>query len=194
MHAEFGQRRQAPCPSGFAGPWHAPPPGSFARKRSARGITMEPDGALPSWNGAYSYGEPSGVPRRLSSNLAAPVAQLDRAPDYESGGRRFESFRARHQISRQLQPLLVTPPNRTKLERKRVWSQFGPNTTHLPARLSTAAEMMPIASAVAVSAFLVRVAQLRNSVAGSCPARSATTCVPRSSSSVGPGVVTAGRA
>ncbi len=25
----------------------------------------------------------------------APVAQLDRAPDYESGGRRFESFRAR---------------------------------------------------------------------------------------------------
>src|SRR5690242_12427335 len=26
----------------------------------------------------------------------APVAQLDRAPDYESGGQRFESFRARH--------------------------------------------------------------------------------------------------
>ena len=26
----------------------------------------------------------------------APVAQLDRAPDYESGGWRFESFRARH--------------------------------------------------------------------------------------------------
>jgi hypothetical protein len=57
---------------------------------------MEPDGALPSWNGAYSYGEPSGVPRRLSSILAAPVAQLDRAPDYESGGQEFESLRARH--------------------------------------------------------------------------------------------------
>ena len=28
--------------------------------------------------------------------FAAPVAQLDRAPDYESGGRRFESFRVRH--------------------------------------------------------------------------------------------------
>jgi hypothetical protein len=28
--------------------------------------------------------------------LAAPVAQLDRAPDYESGGWKFESFRARH--------------------------------------------------------------------------------------------------
>jgi hypothetical protein len=26
----------------------------------------------------------------------APVVQLDRIPDYESGGRRFESFRVRH--------------------------------------------------------------------------------------------------
>jgi hypothetical protein len=26
----------------------------------------------------------------------APVAQLDRVPGYEPGGRRFESFRARH--------------------------------------------------------------------------------------------------
>ncbi len=30
----------------------------------------------------------------------APVAQLDRVPDYESGGRTFESYRAR-QISRE---------------------------------------------------------------------------------------------
>jgi hypothetical protein len=30
----------------------------------------------------------------------APVAQLDRAPDYESGGQEFESLRARH-FSRQ---------------------------------------------------------------------------------------------
>jgi hypothetical protein len=39
----------------------------------------------------------SPLPRR-SSRVAtrAPVAQLDRAPDYESGGQRFESFRARH--------------------------------------------------------------------------------------------------
>ena len=28
----------------------------------------------------------------------APVAQLDRAPDYESGGQRFESFRLRHSL------------------------------------------------------------------------------------------------
>ncbi len=28
--------------------------------------------------------------------LIAPVAQLDRVPGYEPGGRRFESFRARH--------------------------------------------------------------------------------------------------
>ena len=35
--------------------------------------------------------------RRLAAVAArAPVAQLDRAPDYESGGQRFESFRARH--------------------------------------------------------------------------------------------------
>src|SRR3954449_2362534 len=31
-----------------------------------------------------------------STCRSAPVAQLDRAPDYESGGQRFESFRARH--------------------------------------------------------------------------------------------------
>ncbi len=28
--------------------------------------------------------------------VLAPVAQLDRAPDYESGGRRFESCRVYH--------------------------------------------------------------------------------------------------
>ena len=39
-----------------------------------------------------------GVPRvriPLSPPVFAPIAQLDRAPDYESGGRRFESFWAR---------------------------------------------------------------------------------------------------
>ncbi len=33
---------------------------------------------------------------RASSNLHAPVAQLDRVPGYEPGGRPFESVRARH--------------------------------------------------------------------------------------------------
>ena len=33
----------------------------------------------------------------------APVAQLDRASDYESEGRTFESFRARHYSKTQLQ-------------------------------------------------------------------------------------------
>ncbi len=28
--------------------------------------------------------------------MYAPVAQLDRAPDYESGGQEFESLRVRH--------------------------------------------------------------------------------------------------
>src|SRR6185295_12064383 len=49
---------------------------------------------------------PRGVAPRGSSPYVAPlpfsryapVAQLDRAPDYESGGRRFESFRARHYL------------------------------------------------------------------------------------------------
>ena len=43
-----------------------------------------------------------GLPSRAAVTrfgaLLAPVAQLDRAPDYESGGRRFESFRARHAV------------------------------------------------------------------------------------------------
>ena len=37
----------------------------------------------------------NGRGQRLPAS-SAPVAQLDRAPDYESGGQRFESFRARH--------------------------------------------------------------------------------------------------
>src|SRR5512141_3125095 len=32
----------------------------------------------------------------LHNSASAPVAQLDRAPGYELGGRRFESFRAHH--------------------------------------------------------------------------------------------------
>ena len=32
----------------------------------------------------------------FSARRTAPVAQLDRAPDYESGGQEFESLRARH--------------------------------------------------------------------------------------------------
>ena len=36
-------------------------------------------------------------PEMLGEN--APVAQLDRAPDYESGGQEFESLRARQHLS-----------------------------------------------------------------------------------------------
>src|ERR1700675_905010 len=39
-------------------------------------------------------------PRRLAKN--APVAQLDRALDYESRGQEFESLRARHQLQKPL--------------------------------------------------------------------------------------------
>jgi hypothetical protein len=37
------------------------------------------------------------VPQAISV-FRAPVAQLDRAPGYEPGGREFESLRARHWI------------------------------------------------------------------------------------------------
>jgi hypothetical protein len=37
----------------------------------------------------------------------APVAQLDRVPGYELGGRRFESFRARHIKRGPLGPFLI---------------------------------------------------------------------------------------
>ena len=54
---------------------------------------------------AASTGRPSRAPPRgrltwpVASSIRvrkAPVAQLDRAPDYESGGQEFESLRARH--------------------------------------------------------------------------------------------------
>jgi hypothetical protein len=38
------------------------------------------------------------VPSRYFPAVSAPVAQLDRAPDYESGGQEFESLRARQQL------------------------------------------------------------------------------------------------
>ena len=36
----------------------------------------------------------------LSFSIYAPVAQLDRVPGYEPGGREFESLRARHLLTR----------------------------------------------------------------------------------------------
>jgi hypothetical protein len=39
----------------------------------------------------------------------APVAQLDRAPDYESGGQEFESLRARQHLAA-IQPLCFAGP------------------------------------------------------------------------------------
>ena len=58
--------------------------------RPQRGPGAEPPAFLP----APGCGpRPRGLHRAASE---APVAQLDRAPDYESGGREFESLRARH--------------------------------------------------------------------------------------------------
>jgi K+-transporting ATPase A subunit len=48
----------------------------------------------------------------------APVAQLDRAPDYESGGWGFKSLRARHQL---LVGINITPSDQQAM------SQYGPD-------------------------------------------------------------------
>src|ERR1035441_10274832 len=48
--------------------------------------------------------------------VKAPVAQLDRAPDFESGGQGFESLPARHGLSsadRELQDATATDNNHT---------------------------------------------------------------------------------
>jgi hypothetical protein len=63
-----------------------------------------PIGARAVSQSALSH--PSGAVRRLRAGFGpptlfakhAPVAQLDRASDYESEGRTFESFRARHKF------------------------------------------------------------------------------------------------
>ena len=68
-------------------------PEPIARHAQRRRVRTRPaPAALPIRPEPDSYAPPCEhiLPRH------APVAQLDRAPDYESGGRRFESFRARH--------------------------------------------------------------------------------------------------
>ena len=48
---------------------------------------------MPLSHGAALHGHRETIEKHIS---IAPVAQLDRVPGYEPGGRRFESFRARH--------------------------------------------------------------------------------------------------
>ena len=45
---------------------------------------------------ASELGTVKGRTPKRTLPVSGPVAQLDRAPDYESGGQRFESVRARH--------------------------------------------------------------------------------------------------
>ena len=47
------------------------------------------------------------INRLASQEACAPVAQLDRASDYESEGQRFESFRARHLNQRLIENLAL---------------------------------------------------------------------------------------
>ncbi len=76
-------------PRGPAGPSWQLPAGAVDRRpiRATAGICQP--GILQGACRAACRGLHRALP-------AAPVAQLDRAPDYESGGWRFESFRVRH--------------------------------------------------------------------------------------------------
>jgi hypothetical protein len=58
--------------------------------------------ALPTHGLPYAARPDSYAPARpgiAPGTGNAPVAQLDRAPDYESGGQEFESLRARHRLA-----------------------------------------------------------------------------------------------
>lgn len=61
------------------------------------------------------------TPRKEHHFSQAPVAQLDRVPGYEPGGRRFESFRARHE-NNGLDPLGL---GRFRLSHHRVTKDVG---------------------------------------------------------------------
>jgi hypothetical protein len=71
------------------------------RARNGAGFGAAAAGSPPCLAGAKPIAMrlPAGFGRfgdiSRAMRATAPVAQLDRAPDYESGGRRFESFRAR---------------------------------------------------------------------------------------------------
>ena len=49
------------------------------------------------------------APGYLPPHWTAPVAQLDRAPDYESGGQEFESLRARQSFLSKIRTLSKSP-------------------------------------------------------------------------------------
>ena len=51
---------------------------------------------VESWNVAPDVAGSSPVAHPIYFDFYAPVAQLDRVPDFESVGRRFESCRAHH--------------------------------------------------------------------------------------------------
>jgi hypothetical protein len=59
----------------------------------------------PAVEGSSPFTHPISLLRPLQRPYVAPVAQLDRAPDFESVGRPFESGRACQIISRPLHSL-----------------------------------------------------------------------------------------
>src|SRR5258705_6399235 len=84
------------APSGRVKTSQAPPNAAAVGRHGIRirnGCSVIALPPLPSRRGGVSNA-PFCRPRSGPAGKA-PVAQLDRAPDYESGGRTFESFRAR---------------------------------------------------------------------------------------------------
>ena len=94
------QRSCSGAPGGRSGPLkasRAPPNVAAARRHGMRignGCSVIALPPLPRRRGDDSNAPFCRAP--LGPTDEAPVAQLDRAPDYESGGQEFESLRARH--------------------------------------------------------------------------------------------------
>ena len=63
---------------------------------AASQVRKAQSGRLPSRQALASFRASPTRTHAVPTTTQAPVAQLDRAPDYESGGREFESSPARH--------------------------------------------------------------------------------------------------
>src|SRR5579885_2189023 len=125
------------------------------KRRAMGGGYNKPSSSALKYPGSFMGAAPIRMPRSLSPRASeatgrkirltrAPVAQLDRVPGYELGGRRFESFRARHTLDRsgigivnadplvfadRVQPSNVRPGNarpRRALGRRRPRAGAGP--------------------------------------------------------------------
>ena len=89
--------RNAPAPDGSELALPDPGPAQTTCHSRIGTIAIRGRGGLACWRMILSQSRLAhfGITLRLPLARHAPVAQLDRAPDYESGGQEFESLRAR---------------------------------------------------------------------------------------------------